>query len=90
MAVVLLRDAMMKKWCEMMMMHKILLLQHCPSIFLIAMMTGIIPCSSAAAVTLTINYRMHSSPIVAWVHISVGLDRDVAPKVKNNGTESIP
>lgn len=51
-----LRDAMMK--CEM--MHKIL--PHCPSIFpMVAMMGGIIPCSSAAAVMMTMNYRMQSS-----------------------------
>ena len=62
-----LRDAMMK--CEM--MHKILL--HCPSIFpMVAMMMGgIIPCSSAAAVMMTMSYRMQSSSTAAWVHISV-------------------
>lgn len=53
-----LRDAMTMMKCEM--MHKIL--PHCPSIFpMVAMMGGIIPCSSAAAVMLTMSYRMQSS-----------------------------
>lgn len=55
---VLLRDAMTMMKCEM--MRKIL--PHCPSIFpMVAMMGGIIPCSSAAAVMLTMSYRMQSS-----------------------------
>ena len=50
-----LRDAMMQ--CAMMQ-----ILPHCPSIFpMVAMMGGIIPCSSAAAVMMTMNYRMQSS-----------------------------